>query len=74
MSKDDTKKSNAEFLKWFKPVLDALKELGGSASPKEIHKKIIEDLSLPKEIVNSTYRKTGNNKFNNHFLNFLTHL
>lgn len=60
-----TKKSNAEFLKWFKPVLDALKELGGSASPKEVHKKIIEDLSLPKEIINNTYRKTGNNKFNN---------
>ncbi len=45
--------------------MDALKELGGSASPKEVHKKIIEDLSLPKEIINNTYRKTGNNKFNN---------
>ena len=62
---EENKKSNAEFLKWFKPVLDALKELGGSATPKEVYKKIIEDLSLPDEVVNETYDKTGNNRFKN---------
>ena len=27
------KKSNASFLRWFKPLLEALKELGGNATP-----------------------------------------
>ena len=26
---EEKKKSNAEFLKWFKPLIEALKELGG---------------------------------------------
>ena len=29
---DEKKKSNAEFLKWLKPLIDALKELGGSST------------------------------------------
>ena len=35
--------SKAEFLKWFKPLLDALKDLGGTATPKEAREKIIEN-------------------------------
>ena len=58
-----TKKSNAEFLKWFKPVLDALKELGGSATPTIVREQIITDLHLTDDIVNETYGKSNTNKF-----------
>lgn len=30
------KNEQAEFIKWFGPVLDALRALGGSAKPREI--------------------------------------
>ena len=43
------KKSNASFLKWFKPLLEALKELGGCATPSEVRRKIIEDEELSKK-------------------------
>lgn len=61
----ENKKSNAEFLKWFKPVIEALKELGGSAEPEEVRKQISKDLSLSDEIVNETYGKSNTNKFAN---------
>lgn len=62
---DEKKKSNAEFLKWFKPLIEALKELGGSATPEQVRKRIIEDLNLPDEVINETYGKTNANKFAN---------
>jgi len=34
------KSSQAEFLKWFNPLLNALRELGGSGTPKEIYNQI----------------------------------
>ena len=34
-------KSNAAFLRWFKPVIQALRELGGSATPEDTRKRII---------------------------------
>ena len=61
----ENKKSNAEFLKWFKPVIEALKELGGSAKPQQVYKKIAEDLNLSDEIVNKSYDKSGGNRFQN---------
>ena len=38
--------SQAEFVKWFGPLLDALRELGGSAKPREASDKIAENLQL----------------------------
>ncbi|MCR5318731.1 MAG: AAA family ATPase [Treponema sp.] len=61
----EAKKSNAEFLKWFKPVLDALKELGGTATPAKVREQIINDLHLTDAIVNETYGKSNTNKFAN---------
>lgn len=40
------KTSKAEFLKWFMPLLQALRDLGGSATPVEARKKIIENEHL----------------------------
>lgn len=63
MSKKRTGKT--EFIKWFGPVLDALRALGGSAKPKEITQWIGEQLSIPEEILNERYEKSGVLKFQN---------
>ena len=32
----------AEFVKWFGPILDALRAMGGSAKPREITQLIVQ--------------------------------
>jgi 5-methylcytosine-specific restriction protein B len=59
------KTSSAEFLKWFAPVINALKALGGSGTPDQVRQQIISDLNLPDEIVNETRGKNQNKKFDN---------
>ena len=59
------KNGNAEFVKWFGPVLDALRDLGGSAKPREIAEKIGENLDIPEETLNARYEKSGQLKFPN---------
>lgn len=59
------KRSNAEFLKWFRPVIESLKALGGSGTPEEVRQKIIKDLTLPESVTTETYGKNNTNKFAN---------
>lgn len=59
------KNGQAEFVQWFGPVLDALRDLGGSAKPREISSRIGENLLLPDEILNARYEKSGQLKFSN---------
>ena len=59
------KKSNASFLKWFRPLLEALKKLGGSATPTEVRKKIIDDERLSEEEISEVRGKSEVNKFAN---------
>lgn len=59
------KTSRAEFLKWFMPLLQALRDLGGSATPVDARKKIIENEHLSDEVVSETRGKTKVNKFEN---------
>jgi restriction system protein len=59
------KNGNAEFVKWFGPVLDALRDLGGSAKPREIAGRIGENLNIPEETLNARYEKSGQLKFPN---------
>lgn len=54
-----------EFVKWFGPILDALRALGGSAKPKEITQWIGEQHNIPDEILNERYEKSGVLKFQN---------
>ncbi|MDR2729185.1 MAG: AAA family ATPase [Chitinispirillales bacterium] len=61
----DTKLSEASFLQWFEPLIEALKDLDGSASPDAVRKQIITNLNLPDEIINETRGKTGVKKFDN---------
>lgn len=59
-----TKKKQAEFVKWFGPILDALRDLGDSGKPKEVSNKIASNLNLNDEIIDETL-KSGVNRFYN---------
>jgi restriction system protein len=58
------RKSQAEFIKWFGPLLDALRDLGDSGKPKEVSSKIAENLKLNNKILDDTLN-SGVNKFHN---------
>lgn len=57
-------KNQAEFVKWFGPLLNALRELGGSGKPREVSEKISENLKIPDEKLEETL-KSGQSKFHN---------
>lgn len=57
--------SKASFVKWFKPVIDALKALGGSGTPEQVRNWIIEHEKLDNDVVNETRGATQQNKFSN---------
>lgn len=58
-------RSNAPFLRWFKPVIQALRDLGGSALPADTRKKIIENEKLTNTEVSETRGRNHVNKFEN---------
>ncbi len=53
-----------EFLKWFGPVLDALRDLGGSAKPADVTELIARKYDVPKEVLEAK-TKTGVPRFYN---------
>ena len=57
-------KKQSEFLKWFGPTLDALRELGGSGSPGEVSAVVATQQKVPEEKRNETI-KSGASKFHN---------
>ena len=57
--------SKAHFLKWFAPLIQALKDLGGSATPKEAIDKIAENKNVDEETLNETRGKNNLKKFDN---------
>ena len=59
------KSSSAAFLKWMRPVIEALKELGGSGTPNDVRGKIIDDLILTDDVLTETRGKSNVNKFEN---------
>lgn len=64
-AQEDITVSKAAFLRWMKPLLKALKDLGGSAKPQEVRNKIIENEKLSEEEVNIARGKNNVNKFEN---------
>ena len=54
----------AEFTKWFGPLLDALRELGGSGRPKEVVSAIAKSLNIPDSKLEEVM-KSGILRFNN---------
>ena len=63
--KPDKTMSKASFLKWFSPLISALKTLGGVATPEDARNQIIDDLTLSEDVINETRGKLGVKKFNN---------
>ncbi|MFI3293912.1 MAG: AAA family ATPase [Rikenellaceae bacterium] len=61
----EEKLSKAYFLRWFAPLIQALIDLGGSATPKEAIAKIVENEKLSQEQQDETRGKTGMKKLDN---------
>ncbi len=61
----------ARFVRYFGPLLDALRSLGGSGSPDEVVERIAEDLQLSDEVQNET-TSSGDLRYrkNVHFARF----
>ncbi len=60
-----TEASKASFLKWFAPLIQALKDLGGSATTKEAIDQIAKNEHLDEATRNETRGKTKHKKFDN---------
>lgn len=58
------KNKKSEFVKWMGPILEALRTLGGSGTPKEVSKKVAEILNVPDEILEAKL-KSGVQRFHN---------
>ncbi len=52
MAKRTTQADGPQFVQYFGPLLDALRALGGSATPGEVVAQIAHDLALPDEVQN----------------------
>jgi restriction system protein len=64
MSGRKRKATQAEFVKWFGPLLDALRQLGGSGKPKEVVEQIAKNLHIPDKVLEETM-KSGILRFQN---------
>ncbi len=58
------KRQQAEFIKWLGPILDALRDLGGSGKPREVSAWIATKLNLGDDVLNSTLN-SGESRFHN---------
>lgn len=54
MSRKSRCEEGAQFVRYFGPLLDALRGLGGSGSPVEVVERIAEDLGLSDDVVNES--------------------
>jgi len=59
-----SKARKAEFTKWFGPLLDALRDLGGSGKPKEAVERVAKNLNIPDKVLEETM-KSGTPRFAN---------
>ena len=64
MSQAERKTRQAEFVRWFGPLLDALRDLGGSAAPREALDRIAQMEAVP-ETLRSAILKSGQERFYN---------
>ncbi|MBC7618070.1 MAG: winged helix-turn-helix domain-containing protein [Candidatus Saccharibacteria bacterium] len=58
------KGKQSEFVRWFAPLLQALKDLGGSAAPREASARVAEIEKVPDALRNQVLR-TGQERFHN---------
>ncbi|NMC32776.1 MAG: AAA domain-containing protein [Veillonellaceae bacterium] len=70
------KTSTASFLKWFVPLITALKSIGGSGTPEQVRNQIVADLNLSDAVINEVRGETKTKKFDNEVAwarNYLTY-
>jgi restriction system protein len=60
----EKKDEGAQFVRYFAPLLDALRGLGGSAKADEAVDRVAEDLNVPDEVLNETL-PSGGSRFRN---------
>jgi len=60
----DKKEEGTQFVRFFGPLLDALKAIGGSAKPDEAIDRVAEDLKISDNVLNETL-PSGGNRFRN---------
>lgn len=58
------KDEGAQFVRYFGPLLDALRGLGGSAKPDEAADRVASDLKIPDDVLNEQL-SSGNSRFRN---------
>jgi restriction system protein len=58
------KKQGSDFIRWFSPLLLALRSFGGSAKPREVSEYIAKDLNLAATVLDETLT-SGANRFHN---------
>jgi len=58
------RKNKAEFVKWFAPLLNALRDLGDSGRPREVSERIATTLGLQDDVLDQTL-KSGGSRFHN---------
>lgn len=59
-----SRKNGADFIQWFGPLLDALRDLGDSGKPREVSNKISENLNLTDQVLDEIL-KSGQSRFYN---------
>ena len=56
MATKEKKDEGAQFVKYFGPLLDALRGLGGSAKAEEAVDRVADDLKVPDDVLNEMNR------------------
>jgi restriction system protein len=64
MANNEKKEEGAQFVRYFGPLLEALRGLGGSAKPDEAVDRVAHDLSTPDEVLNEVL-PSGGSRFRN---------
>lgn len=62
--KDKNKKKGPQFIRWFNPVIKALKDLGGSGTPSEVVEYVSKMEKVPEEVQQEKL-KNGGLRFSN---------
>jgi restriction system protein len=60
----NNKDEGAQFVRYFGPVLDALRRLGGSGTPDEVVERIAQDMQIPDQVQNDLL-PSGEPRFRN---------
>nr|MBP8019693.1 winged helix-turn-helix domain-containing protein [Hylemonella sp.] len=64
MAEQRKKGGQSEFVRWFAPLLQALKDLGGSAAPREALERIAQIEKVPESLRNEIL-SSGQERFYN---------